>query len=464
MFLKVTRVRNQGGLDWYLALLLDRQTVLGEIDASLAATRAEVSAVDAATRRSLRQERVVTYCVVAGVVLAVLAAAAAVTVQIVTPLGVLRDEMHEIAVMHVEKVTTKRLGWVSEVHAMQESFRLMADNLGYYKEYMPQAVLMDDTDTDADVCATVSRDGSQSLAPETLSVLSMGTHGTAHDSSTHASHGGIAAACKKLTDNAMRRKKVTMAVYNVVGWTAAVEGMGDVALQELITRVYLEMQAAVQNQKGVFDAFFGDRFVVAHNAFTVQAGHKVAAVGAALQASARMRAVCTPAGTPLRLSFAACTGEAKVGPIGCHGMKKVTVLGRVVPLAVALEQLNKQQGWRGVVNRQLAKEAFMDLHLKAVDCVEYSMKGLPEDRSAIVVYEVHGLQTHDDAEWMYQMASSAEDNEFAMWNQAFESASGGQWEAAAAELAQVSAEVMKDPAAQRLAKAVAARKLLIKAP
>ena len=383
---------------WYANLLVPRESVMETIDASTNAIRAKVAS-DLSSADAQKEDAVIVMVVVTIIAITGLLVVAVVFTRYITsPLLKLGSEMASVAVMDLEAVDTGRVvSQLSEVGMMQRSFVIMVANLVEYRNYMPQSVLVNDSEQSEQVSGTESA----TRDTKSQSALSQRSH-------TQSSAEVIQTQKALLRVEGLKKKKVSLAHMNVVSWHDFCKNRKDAEVLAAHGGVMERILAAVQHNKGVCDTFAGDKMLATFNAFVPSASHRVACVKAAHEAA-------TELGGVHKISYGCTTGEARVGNMGCNGMKKVSILAQCMSWVVVLERWSKKHNLPGVVDRILSRELEGQVVLRCAGAVLFTKL----NGTAQVVYAVKGLCSVANEEWMYQLESAA-NNPHALWTEAFE--------------------------------------------
>ena len=381
---------------WYANLLVPRTSVMDSIDASTNAIRAKVAS-DLSSADAQKEDAVIVMVIVTAVaVIGLLAVAVVFTRYITSPLLKLGREMASVAVMDLEAVDTGRaVSQLSEVGMMQRSFVTMVANLVEYRNYMPQSVLVNDSDKE-EVSET-------ELTQDTKSQSGMSKH-----SQSSSSVNVMQNQKALLRVEGMKKKKVSLAHMNVLSWHAFCKKHKDAEVISTHGGVIERILAAVQRNKGVCDTFSGDKMLATFNAFVPKPSHGVACVKAAHEAA-------TELGDVHKISYGCTSGEARVGNMGCNGMKKVSILSQSMSWVVVLERWNKKENLPGVIDRNVSREAEGQVVLRCAGAVLYQKFS----EKVQTVFAVKGLCSSENEEWMYQL-ESASNNPHALWNEVFE--------------------------------------------
>ena len=382
---------------WYANLLVPRESVMETIDASTNAIRAKVAA-DLSSADAQKEDAVIVMVIVTSVAIAALLAIAVVFTRYITsPLLKLGGEMASVAVMDLEAVDTGRaVSQLSEVGMMQRSFVTMVANLVEYRNYMPQSVLVNESEHEE-----VSDTESATRDAASRSVASCSKQSPSSSTEVVQNQKAL------LRVEGMKKKKVSLAHMNVVSWHDFCKNRKDAEVLAAHGGVMERILVAVQHNKGVCDTFAGDKMLATFNAFVPSSTHRVACVKAAHE-------VATALGDVHRISYGCTTGDARVGNMGCNGMKKVSILGQCMSWVVVLERWNKKHNLSGVIDRAVSREVEGQVVLRCAGAVLFAKLS----DTAQVVYAVEGLCSAGNEEWMYQLESAA-NNPHALWNDAF---------------------------------------------
>ena len=392
-FWTITSTIEHRTIAFYANLLVPRDSVMHSIDASTNAIRAKVAS-DLSSADAQKEDSVIVMVIVTAVAITGLLVIAVVFTRYITsPLLKLGSEMASVAVMELEAVDTGRaVSQLSEVGMMQRSFVTMVANLVEYRNYMPQSVLVNDTCNEEVSAADSSHDKkSQSgMSRHSCTVVEIQNQKSL------------------LRVEGMKKKKVSLAHMNVVSWHAFCKKHKDAEVLSAHSGVIEKILTAVQHNKGVCDTFAGDKMLATFNAFAPSASHGVACVKAAHEAA-------TAFDDGHKISYGCTTGEARVGNMGCNGMKKVSILSQFMSWVVVLERWNKKFNLPGVIDRHVSREAGGQVVYQCAGAVLYEKLS----DKVQTVFAVRGLCSSENEEWMYQLESAA-NNPHALWNEVFD--------------------------------------------
>ena len=396
-FWTITSTIEHGSIFWYSTLLVPRASVMETIDASTNAIRAKVAS-DLSSADAQKEDAVIVMVIVTAVaVIGLLAIAVVFTRYITSPLLKLGSEMASVAVMDLEAVDTGRaVSQLSEVGVMQRSFVTMVANLVEYRNYMPQSVLVNDTDKE-EVSETDSAHDMKSQQS-----------GISNSRASPSSAATMQAQKALLRVEGMKKKKVSLAHMNVASWHTFCKKHKDAEVLSAHAGVIERILTAVQHNKGVCDTFAGDRILATFNAFVPKPSHGAACVKAAHE-------VATALGDLHKISYGCTTGEARVGNMGCNGMKKMSILSQLMSWVVVLERWNRKNDLPGVVDRNVSRDTEGQVVLRCAGAVLFQKLS----ENVQTVFAVKGLCINENEEWMYQLESAA-NNPHALWNEVFE--------------------------------------------
>eukprot|EP01060_Flectonema_neradi_P002272 TRINITY_DN1137_c0_g1_i14.p1 TRINITY_DN1137_c0_g1~~TRINITY_DN1137_c0_g1_i14.p1 ORF type:complete len:877 (+),score=158.67 TRINITY_DN1137_c0_g1_i14:52-2631(+) len=404
---QVKKITAGSNLVWYITLLVSRDVVMKTIDEATDTIRINIDSDRSKADDDKKQS--FTIMLVAVLVSAILLLGVGVmfTKVIISPLLVLQRDMECVAQMKLDNVDGDRpVSSLSEVRAMELSFRQMIKNLIEYRNYMPQSVLID-----ADESEEVSAEGtilSESGAKTSRSGIS----------TSQSSCSRVAAQNQMLTDTTLKKKNISVVTFNVIEFHKLIHGKSDGKVHELHQQVLTTITTKVASLKGVCDTFSGDQVLATFNAVRPASGYALASAQAGKGAAQELKEV-------VQLSFACGSGDGKVGNMGIKGMKKFSILSTSVPFVVELEKLNRKYGLSGLIDHYQNGPVSVGTTLTKV----FSITCPKRDAKPITAFEIVGLREVAEEEWMYQLENAAESNK-SPWNETFEAIMTGDWDAA----------------------------------
>eukprot|EP01060_Flectonema_neradi_P002271 TRINITY_DN1137_c0_g1_i11.p1 TRINITY_DN1137_c0_g1~~TRINITY_DN1137_c0_g1_i11.p1 ORF type:complete len:883 (+),score=162.87 TRINITY_DN1137_c0_g1_i11:52-2649(+) len=406
---QVKKITAGSNLVWYITLLVSRDVVMKTIDEATDTIRINIDSDRSKADDDKKQS--FTIMLVAVLVSAILLLGVGVmfTKVIISPLLVLQRDMECVAQMKLDNVDGDRpVSSLSEVRAMELSFRQMIKNLIEYRNYMPQSVLIDADETGVE---DASEDGE--TRPSAESKKSSGA-----STSMASSKAGVAAQNQMLTDTTLKKKNISVVTFNVIEFHKLIHGKSDGKVHELHQQVLTTITTKVASLKGVCDTFSGDQVLATFNAVRPASGYALASAQAGKGAAQELKEV-------VQLSFACGSGDGKVGNMGIKGMKKFSILSTSVPFVVELEKLNRKYGLSGLIDHYQNGPVSVGTTLTKV----FSITCPKRDAKPITAFEIVGLREVAEEEWMYQLENAAESNK-SPWNETFEAIMTGDWDAA----------------------------------
>ncbi|KAJ9454255.1 hypothetical protein DIPPA_28302 [Diplonema papillatum] len=434
---QVSLLEKEGSLGWFIALMIPRAEIMRNIDAKTRAIKTDTAAARRKADDKRRDNFVILMIVIVVTAMVLLLGSFYMSKRIITPLLDLERDMSNVAIMRLEMVDLRKpLSYLHEVRDMQCSFKQMVSNLAEYRNYLPQAALVSDSADDDEASLRDSANATSKQQSRSSEVGSSNSHSHSLQQAkggyyTHAGKDTKMADGRGCLVEGVRKKSVSILLFNCCNWHQMMVERDTEACLATLSELLLLLLESVQESNGVAELFCGDRLWANFNAVRPLSSHRVSCANAGLLARTKVTA---RNGLP-KLSFAACSAEAKVGNMGCTGMKKFTIFSTAVPWTAALERLNKEKGCGGLCDLWIMKDAEVKVALRCIDMVMYPKRSLDPIR----VYEVMCLQTYSEQEWMYQLRDG-EVSHSQMWNKAMESVFGHIWPEASSYLERYSGE------------------------
>ncbi|KAJ9455231.1 hypothetical protein DIPPA_35529 [Diplonema papillatum] len=422
---QVSLLSNDGDLGWYVVLLIPRAEIMRNIDAKTRVIKAETDAARREADDKRRNNFVILMVVIVTSAVVLLLGSFYMSKKIITPLLDLERDMSNVALMRLDMVNLRKpLSYLHEVRRMQSSFKQMVTNLAEYRNYLPQAALVTTDSGDDDDDDDVSN-ASSKLAASHPSELGSNASRHSHAVMHYMTTGIMDSRGSASLVEGVRKKSVSILLFNCCNWHRMMVERDTEACLATLSELLLLLLESVQESNGVAELFSGDRLWANFNAARPLSSHRVSCATAGVIARTKMAG---RKGMP-KLSFAACSGAAKVGNVGCAGMKKFSVFSTAVPWAAALERVNKEKECEGMCDLWVAKDADTKLTLRCIDLVVYPKRMVEPIR----VYEVVGLQSKVEQDWMYHIRDGSLTH-VQTWNKAMEAVFAHDWPGAAAHL------------------------------
>ncbi|KAJ9461976.1 hypothetical protein DIPPA_20337, partial [Diplonema papillatum] len=405
-------VLRTGGTKLFAVVAMPRERILDDLDSIMRPVQEGMRQARRREDGKFTTNMIVLFASVVGAAVVAVCAAFMATKILTGPLLDLEKDMANVAVMRLENVDlTRPMSKLREVNHMEASFRAMVSNLVEYRNFLPQAVLVDESDNmEAESIDIETSASALYLAPASdkskSSVISVDASDT---------RGQMVS---------LRKRQFSVVFFNILSWHRAAFSSDE--LPAAHADVLVKLLQAVQGSKGISDTFLGDRLLASFNAIVPVSAFRQAAVQAAVTA----RRSVTSHEHALKLSFGVATGEGRVGTMGVATMKKVTIMSTVVPWVCALERINKQNETTGLVDGSTARDVEQWFTLRCIGKAMYPKRA----RQPIVVYEVMGTAHTTNQEWMYQLQERETANPYTFCNNAWELVFKGEFDAAAAHM------------------------------
>ena len=407
---QVKRIDAGSNLVWYLSMLADRDEVMKPIDESVQRIREQIESDRLKTDDDKRRAFVIMLVAVLVSAVTLLIVGVLFTKIIIKPLIILQHDMSSIAQMKLDDVdTTRKLSSLSEVKAMELSFKQMISNLLEYRNYMPQSVLIDSSELGETETSLHEND----LWSHTRS------HTTADQvSQDHSSRDKALAQNQLLVELVLKRKKIGITSFNVVGFHSMIMNKSEGEIYDIHQKVLTAVTTNVSLRNGICETFTGDRILATFNAVRPASSYSLSSVQAGDAARRAVQGMVV-------LSYACGSGSARVGNMGIRGMKKFTVLSPSVPFVASLEKLNNQFGTLGLVDHFNQESILLGMTLRKILLVTCPKR----DDKVIIISEIIEPKYLADEEWMYQLRDAQSTNR-SPWNNTFDALQNGNWEEA----------------------------------
>eukprot|EP01059_Diplonema_ambulator_P030483 TRINITY_DN5233_c0_g2_i1.p1 TRINITY_DN5233_c0_g2~~TRINITY_DN5233_c0_g2_i1.p1 ORF type:complete len:864 (+),score=180.22 TRINITY_DN5233_c0_g2_i1:45-2636(+) len=434
---------------WYVSLIVPRVSIMGEIDQVISNIETQFdesnSRVDADSKRAFA----VALSAVCGVVLGAILLCTVATTKIISPLLALEKEMTAVANMRLEEVNDSRdPSRLAEIGSMQEAFRIMVLNLVEYRNFMPQSVLCETSDGNDetekhDASGIMNISGRTSNVDETSTALS-GSMSMSMSMSMSTSmvkpekENTIVNALKQHLD--LKKKNVTFVVFNVCDFHTTTRTMSSGDCQVYHSEIIQQLLVAISTFKGMPETFSGDRLLATYNALLQLSTHRNAACSSVCYLFTNLRRVVITQATAMTAGITC--GEARVGNMGCQGMKKYTLLSENLTWCYALERFTRCQLSKGcIIDESVQSEAELTHECCLVGGVIFPK--LHPSRT-LFVYKLESTKTVKEEEWMYQVEDARANSAFVAWNTTIKFALKRDWEAARESLATVPPVQLED--------------------
>eukprot|EP01059_Diplonema_ambulator_P002355 TRINITY_DN12013_c0_g1_i1.p1 TRINITY_DN12013_c0_g1~~TRINITY_DN12013_c0_g1_i1.p1 ORF type:complete len:1041 (+),score=333.58 TRINITY_DN12013_c0_g1_i1:72-3125(+) len=140
--------RHKYELSWWVVVSIDLGYVVKVIKDQHTSTQAETLKSRKEVDDKIAKDRRTSIIMVAGIALAMMIIAAAITAFLLKPVSEIQSQMSQVAEMDLEGVEVTSRSFVREVRLMQISFLKMIANLREYRTYVPASVLENEDRTE----------------------------------------------------------------------------------------------------------------------------------------------------------------------------------------------------------------------------------------------------------------------------------------------------------------------------
>eukprot|EP01064_Diplonema_japonicum_P008535 TRINITY_DN1599_c0_g1_i16.p1 TRINITY_DN1599_c0_g1~~TRINITY_DN1599_c0_g1_i16.p1 ORF type:complete len:912 (+),score=265.39 TRINITY_DN1599_c0_g1_i16:60-2795(+) len=429
-YLQLAELKDEYGLEWWVAVVVEKASVVGATRERRNTAVAAIATSNSKVDSDMSDNRVVLICVVCGLTLVLMLVTAVVTTNLTKPLGVLSDEMWDVAELRLDDVDEKaKQSSLLEVNSMQRSFLMMLHALREYRQFMPQAVAnMDASDSDANE-GEISSEGETHISTPQRSSITSGTgtggkSGMEFSSPTDRKSSGTGNTndkyrSKKYTSHALalymtRKKNVCQVAIENCDFERLITDKKDgSSIVEYHSQWLQRCISDVKDHRGTVERFIGDHI-------DINFGGAVPCPSASAKAAnyaVKLREKMTP--IECRRSFAVqsdlimlvgmSTGVCYAGNLGCFGMKAPATLGRAFMMAKDMLFVARDVGVDIVMDAKCADELKGMFTTTVVEILK------EEDRGKTLCSYLNGLKKDVGGEWMYTMRDESEVQFDAAW-------------------------------------------------
>jgi len=290
----------------------------------------------------------------------------------------------------------------------------MVKNLIEYRNYMPASVLVDDDDEEEVMSQDPSESGTQKSSTKEVDTRKSSNKDS--KASTKASKASRSVHTRGQKPQAVQfgeglsKRSLSMAVLGVHEWHSVVEKDTDPAGKfATFLGCLLEVYTT---HKGIPETFNGDRITCSWNTVKPCAGHKVKCIDACSTIQQKVKTVLTDLGIYNGFSISAVCGDARVGNVGCQGMKKYAIKGGMVTLLYLIERIGRTICAPLLVDRWIFSETTGSFLYRAAEWVRFTKRST----KPFLVYELTGRKSASEDEWMYQLEEGEKSDPHHQWN------------------------------------------------
>ena len=375
--------------------MVDRKYLLGEVDDLNTATQENIRAKEAKVDDDLEKARMILYIVVVVAALIPIGLTVYLVFRITKPLIQLMEDMSHVAIMDLDSVDADRpLSSLSEVCAMEQSFKQMMKNLIEYRQYLPQSVLVESqTEDETDMSKQDTGSGLMTSSRQSSVTNSMSLNNSAANVAAHGQH---------VFGQGLKSKSVALFVSNVAELHAMTSTH---SVGEVLTRYCETMVAGAKKFRGIIEDVSGDRITVSFNTALYSTNFRLKAAELGLH-------IRDTLGESLKVNCGVSSGKAMCGTMGCTGLKKYGIIGAVSCNVRALERCGRRWGVQLLACGDVCNEAKQRLVLRKV------VKVATLNNRSTMLHEIISRHEAGNEEWMYQLDQQDSKDPYRHLNQA----------------------------------------------
>eukprot|EP01061_Rhynchopus_euleeides_P001255 TRINITY_DN1089_c0_g1_i13.p1 TRINITY_DN1089_c0_g1~~TRINITY_DN1089_c0_g1_i13.p1 ORF type:complete len:1111 (+),score=376.23 TRINITY_DN1089_c0_g1_i13:313-3333(+) len=131
----------QHGLDWWITVSIDAESVLGDVQRESAAVGMEIEEDKQRVADDIASQKVISRSIIAGIAVGLVVLSAVTSFIILRPIKALQQKMELVAGMQLDNMETESTSTFYELRHMQRDFRKMVRNLLEFRAYVPSSVL-----------------------------------------------------------------------------------------------------------------------------------------------------------------------------------------------------------------------------------------------------------------------------------------------------------------------------------
>ena len=277
---------------------------------------------------------------------------------------------------------------------MTSALRSLEENLRKYKAYLPQTCLPFERDEGT------LHEKKVSLKPEEQNDITQdGKSCSSISEETTASSRKMAMNFQVQTLSlSLSSTKATLLTLNIKDTLRLLDD--DItSFSQLFTSVLLSVLDATDVRRGMVDVFVGDRIHCSFNASRKCGNHATSALYTAtmlIQGGDEVRT---------HVNMGVATGKVLRGDMGCHVMRRFSMVGALVRDVLAIERAGRVLGCDVLCNRLCFSDAECEHNLRLIPCkVELAANCEVEVLGELVVPLEAPAETEVD-EWMYQIGA-----------------------------------------------------------
>ena len=265
---------------------------------------------------------------------------------------------------------------------MTSALRSLEENLRAYKAYLPQTCLPFDGDMTVERIQLRRGEDTQTFEEEVMTTLG-----------SIISNASASSRKVQVQTLALLSTKATLLTLNIKDTLRHLE-KDTTFFSQLFTSVLLSALQATDVRRGMVDVFVGDRIHCSFNASKQCVTHATSALHTAAMLMQGSDEVKT------HVNMGVATGKVLRGDMGCHVMRRFSMVGALVRDVLAIERAGRALGCDVLCNRLCFSDAECEHNLRLIPCkVELAANCEAEVLGELVVPTV--VSTVPVDEWMY---------------------------------------------------------------
>ena len=262
---------------------------------------------------------------------------------------------------------------------MAFALRTLEENLRVYKAYLPKTCLPFDEESLVSFGNDIAQDDVKSFCSSVSEAV------------TSTSSRNVGRSCVQAL--ALTPMKATLLTLNIKSTLRLLEE--DVAgFSQLFTSVLQKALQATEARRGMVDVFVGDRIHCSFNVSKQCASHATSALHTATM-------LMKGEGVTTHVNMGVATGQVLRGDMGCHEMRRFSMVGELLCDVLAIERAGRALGCDVLCNRFCVSEAECEHQLRLIPRKVELAAGCEAVLGELVVPTEAPVAK--EAEWMYQI-------------------------------------------------------------
>ena len=268
---------------------------------------------------------------------------------------------------------------------MAFALRSLEENLRVYKAYLPKTCLPFEEDCFSRIADEMSDNMSSASSHESL------------PSKVSSSKSSVIKHARAILPLGLSCTKSTLLTLNIKDTLLCLE-KDCAAFSSFFTSVLLKTLQTTDSRSGMVDVFVGDRIHCSFNASKQCANHATSALHTATMLMQGGDEVST------HVNMGVAMGKVLRGDMGCHVMRRFSMVGALVRDVLAIERAGRALGCDVLCNRLCFSDAECEHDLRLIPCkVELAAHCEPEVLGELLVVAFEASVAVPVDEWMYQI-------------------------------------------------------------